>query len=103
MKNIKIKVAEWELVASPKREENEEKSYEKGAEFDQICGCCGKVINNPKTAKELHLIEGGSYFTEYKETVNECEGADMGWWTVGPVCYKKFINNLKEIEIQNKD
>ena len=46
MKTIKIKAAEYDLVVSSKREENEEKSYEKGYEGANICGCCGKPIKN---------------------------------------------------------
>ena len=104
MKNIKIKVADWDLVASPSREENEERSQMKGGKIGyNICGCCGKIIKEPTTAKELHLIEGGEYFTEYEDEINTCKGADMGWWTVGPTCYKKYKKNEKEVEIVNKD
>lgn len=95
MKNIKIKVADFELVVSSKREENEEKSYEKG--YENICGCCGKPIKNAETSKSLHLIEGGLYFTEYEDEIDD--GSDMGWWSVGPVCYKKYKKNEKEIEL----
>lgn len=105
MKNIRLVVADWNKVSLgyEARERNEEKAYENGADFERICGCCGKEIKNINTAKELHLIEGGKYFTEDKRTINESVGADMGWWTVGPTCYKKFLKNRKEIEIVNED
>ena len=103
METIKVVVSDWELVVSSKREQNEEKAYKKGFSTNNICGCCGKGIENMETAKALHLIEGGSYFTEDKRTINESHGADMGWWVVGPTCYKKFLKNRKEIEIVNED
>jgi hypothetical protein len=103
MKTIKIKAAEYDLVVSSKREDNEEKSYEKGYEGANICGCCGKPIKNAETAKALHLIEGGSYFTEYEGEINTCHGSDMGWWTVGAACYKKYKKNEKEVEVVNED
>ena len=106
MKNIKIKVAEWNKVSLSyeTREKNENRSQEKGFEIGySICGCCGKPIENPESAKALHLIEGGKYFTEYEGEINTCDGADMGWWKVGAVCYKKYKKNEKEVEIINKD
>lgn len=60
-------------------------------------------LKNAETAKALHLIEGGSYFTEYEGEINVCHGSDMGWWTVGAVCYKKYKKNEKEVEIVNED
>ena len=101
MKNIKLVVADWEKVVSSRKDENEAKSWEKGAEC--ICGCCGKEIKDKTTAKSLHLIEGSDYWTEYEGTINECHGADMGWFYVGSDCYKKFRKNCYEVTIQNDD
>ena len=106
MKNIKVMVADWQKVSLgyETRERNEERSQEKGGEIGySICACCGKLIQDLDKAKHLHLIEGGSYFTEDERTINECHGADMGWWVVGPTCYSKFLKNRKEIEIVNED
>lgn len=103
MKNIKLIVADWEKVVSPKRDENEERSQEKGVDWKNICGCCGKEIKDTTKAKSLHLIEGAGYWTEYKDTINECHGADMGWFYVGSDCYNKFKKNSYEIELQNDD
>jgi len=106
MKNIKIVVADWNKVSLgyETRERNENRSQEKGFEIGySICACCGKPIENLETAKSLHLIEGGSYFTEYEGEINTCTGSDMGWWRVGPTCYKKFKKNEKEIELVNED
>ena len=100
---MKIKVAEWNKVSLSyeTREKNENRSQEKGFEIGySICSCCGKPIN-PESAKALRLIEGGEYFTEYEGEINAC--ADMGWWKVGAVCYKKYKKNEKEVEIINKD
>ena len=106
MKNIKLVVADWDKVSLnyETRERNENQSQEKGFEIGySICGCCGKPIKNPENAKALHLIEGGEYFTEYEDEINTCNGADMGWWKIGPTCYKKFKKNSYEIELVNKD
>lgn len=62
-----------------------------------------KKLKTWKNAKSLHLIEGAEYWTEYEGTINECEGADMGWFTVGSTCYKKFKKNSYEIKLVNKD
>lgn len=106
MENIKIKVADWDKVSLDydTRDRNEEYSQEKGYELCySICVCCGKPIKDVSAAKSLHMIEGGEYLTEYEGEINTCEGADMGWWRVGPVCYKKYKKNEYEIEIVNKD
>ena len=99
MNTIKIIGADWDLVASPKRAENEEKSWDnyEGGELPQLCGCCGKVIKNYKEAKSLRIIDGGNYFTEFEGEVEEC--ADMGWWYVGSDCYRKYTKNKREIEV----
>jgi len=102
MKTIKIIGAEWEKVSSPKRDENEERSYDNwtGSGLPQLCGCCGKIIKDVSTAKSLRLIEGGDYWTEHSEDdVFEFSG-EMGWWYVGPDCYKKYTKNKKEIEVE---
>lgn len=106
MNKIKLIVADWEKVSLnfEIRERNENRSQEKGFELGySICACCGKPIENPETAKALHLIEGGEYFTEYEGEINACDGSDMGWWRVGPTCYKKFKKNSYEIELVNED
>ena len=105
MKNIKLIVADWDKVSLnyEARERNENKCYKNGVDSERICVCCGKEIKNMENAKSLHLIEGAGYWTEYEGTINECEGADMGWCTVGPTCYKKFKKNSYETELVNKD
>ena len=96
MKTIKIIGSDWEMVASKSREANEERCQDRGIDWRNICGCCGKEIKEGSEKKSLRLIEGGEYFTEYD---GELDGThDMGWWNVGPVCYKKFLKNRKEIE-----
>lgn len=98
MGTIKIIGADWDLVASPRREENEERSQMKGGEIGHnICGCCGKIITNLEERKSLRLIDGGNYFTEYDGELSDTH--DMGWWYVGSVCYRKFQKNKKEIEV----
>jgi len=104
MEKIRVIVADADLVYSSKRDENEERSQEKGFELGHnICCCCGKGIKNMETAKQLHLIEGGEYFTEDKREINTRTGSEQGWWIVGPACYRKFLKNKKEVEIVNED
>lgn len=102
MSTIKIIGADWEQVGSPKRWENEERSYQnwKGEGLPQLCGCCGKTIKNFETAKSLRIIEGGEYFTEYEGNLEEC--SDMGWWYVGSDCYRKYAKNKREIEVTER-
>ena len=102
MNAIKMIVADWEQVVSPKREENEERSQIKGGEIGHnICGCCGKIITNLDQRKSLRLFDGGNYFTEYDGEWSDTH--DMGWWYVGSVCYKKFLKNIKEIVYEERD
>lgn len=98
MKNIKIMATEFDSVESPKRFENEEKAYDNGAE--NICVCCGKEIKDATKAKSIHMIEGGKYLTEVDE---DFENGDMLWFSIGPSCYKKFLKNIKEIELVKAD
>ena len=60
---------------------NEERSEMKGGEIGyNICGCCGKIINNLEERKSLRLIDGGNYFTEYEgELMNM--GLPIGYYT----------------------
>ena len=95
MKKIKIIAVEFDSVESPKRYENEEKAYEKGAE--NLCVCCGKEIKDYTKAKSLHMIEGGEYLTEVD---GDFGNGDMAWFSIGPSCYKKYLKNRKEIEIK---
>lgn len=109
MKNIKLIVADWEKVSPANRDDIEQRTAMKMAERDgkadyrRICGCCGREIKDLSKSHSLHLIEGAEYWTEYEGTINECHGADMGWWTVGNTCYNKFKKNSYEVEIVNED
>lgn len=105
MNTIKILCADWDKVSlyDEVRERNENKCYKNGVDSKRICVCCGKEIKNMENAKQLHLIEGAMYWTEYEGTINESKGADMYWCTVGPTCYKKYKKNEKEVEIVNED
>lgn len=93
-------VANFSDVASNMREQNTEKCYMKNIPYDRICGCCGKEIKDPSKVHELHLIDGSGYFTEDVE--DDADGYDMGWWTVGNVCYRKFKKALHEVELVRK-
>ena len=99
MRNIKIMATEFDLVESPKRYENEKNTYANGAEYENICVCCGKGIKDFTKAKSIHMIEGGEYLTEVDEDFGD---GDMFWFSIGPACYKKFLKNRKEIESKIK-
>lgn len=96
---IKIIASDWDLICSKDRDENEDWSQCHGGKLGHnICLCCGKIIKNLNNRKSLRLIEGGSYLTEYEGELDE--DFDMGWWYVGSACYKKFLKNRKEIEVE---
>lgn len=105
MRNIKMIVADYDLVVSSNRDENEDKAYtiasKKGIDNPQLCGCCGKIIKDIDTAKSLRIIGGGKYYTEYDG--EDVPSDDMGWWYVGSVCYKKFLRNKKEADVEVED
>ncbi len=101
MKNIKIIGTDSDLVFSPKREENEEKCYDRGVDSNNICGGCGKELKEGGKRYQLRMIEGGEYFTEYEGDLKN--NADMGWWFVGAACYKKYKKGETEITVEQDE
>lgn len=54
-----------------------------------------------KKTQGLRLIDGGSYFTEYEGEV-DCS-TDLGWWYIGPKCFKKYKKLEKEMDVNIGD
>lgn len=82
------------------RSDNYERNYDnaRGAEFH--CICCGRKLN-PKTMKQAQAIAPG-YFVDIKcpnipEIIKEgMHQEPMGWYEVGPICYKEIRRRLAE-------
>ena len=74
-------------------EQNYNRALDRGANFDTTCICCGRKLN-PATMKEVQGLAPG-YFVDttvatIPERITETEHIEpMGWYSVGPVCYRK--------------
>ena len=81
-------------------EQNYDRACEHGADFDTTCICCGRKLN-PKTMKQAQALAPG-YFVETSlgnipERITETEHQEpMGWYSVGPVCYREIRRRLAE-------
>lgn len=61
------------------------------------CFFCGRPVKNLKTAGEVEIIWGGGVALLDREGYDEESDAGyMGWYSVGPDCYKKFQKAAKE-------
>lgn len=69
-------------------------------ECEEQCICCGRKLN-PKTMKMAQAIAPG-YFVEIgigsvPEIINsEKHQEPMGWYPVGPICYREIRRRLAE-------
>lgn len=81
-------------------EQNYNSALDRGANFDTTCICCGRKLN-PKTMKEVQGLAPG-YFVDttvatIPEHITETEHIEpMGWYSVGPVCYREIRRRLAE-------
>jgi hypothetical protein len=98
MKMIKIKAVCYDDLITSDRDKFADANDAKGVPY---CQCCGRAIKDKRTEQGLRLIDGGSYFTEYEGEV-ACE-TDLGWWYVGPTCFKKYKKLEKETEVNIGD
>lgn len=98
METKKILVASYEEILSPKKDENEDRSYINW-NGEPICECCGRRIKDINNAKQLHVIGSNKFFTEDETDFGEY---DMGWYFVGKSCYQKYLKTRFEIEIEIK-
>lgn len=83
-----------------------DRNYDRSAYAEYTCECCGRKLN-PKTMKQVQLLECG-YWTdeqeEVKETLDDC-GRSQGFFYIGPKCYAEIrrriaaSNETKLVEI----
>ncbi len=81
-------------------EHNYERAIERGANFDTTCICCGKKLN-PKTMKMAQALAPGYFVDTTLKSIPEVIREDyhqepMGWYSVGPICYKEIRKRLAE-------
>ena len=74
-----------------------ERNYEKSCYEDYICECCGRKLN-PKTMKQIQMLESGHWTDEIQE-VKSIEGDagihSQGFFYIGPKCYKEIMGRIK--------
>lgn len=65
------------------------------------CGICQRGIKRGPRRRWLHVIDGGARFrpADMPEAYVEAAG-DMGWWPIGPRCWKKHADQLRKCAIQ---
>lgn len=95
MRTITAKIVE--MFITPDYDRN----YERAAYAEHTCICCGRKLN-PKTMKYQQAIEPG-YFIDCEEDLGcHYESKDgyrqvsMGFYEVGPKCYKEIRRRLAE-------
>ena len=74
---------------------NYENNYSKNCFADYICECCGKKLN-PKTMKQIQMLESGHWTDEEREVVRiEGGGHSQGYFYVGADCYKEIMRRIE--------
>ena len=81
-------------------ERNYDSALGRGADFDSTCICCGRKLN-PKTMKEVQAVEPGDFVEIGCGNIRDIVTAErrqvsMGWYSVGPVCYREIRRRLAE-------
>lgn len=82
------------------RTDDFERNYDRHNGNVEYCICCGRKLN-PKTMKQAQALAPG-YFVDTKlssipERITETEHQEpMGWYSVGPVCYREIRRRLAE-------
>lgn len=74
-----------------------ERNYARSCFEDYICECCGRKLN-PKTMKQIQMLETGHWTDETQEVKSVGGDAGIhsqGFFTVGPKCYKEIMGRLK--------
>lgn len=86
-------------VVEIERTPNYDSNYDRNCDAEYICECCGKKLN-PKTMKQVQMLNTGEWTDEQKEIPCEyCEGYDadgQGFFYVGPDCYKGIMVRLAQ-------
>lgn len=80
-----IKVVKFE------RTPNYESNYDRNCDAEYICTCCGKKLN-PKTMKQVQMLNTGEWTDEQMEI--PCENDGQGFFEVGPDCYRTIMARL---------
>lgn len=74
---------------------NYENNYSKNCFADYICECCGKKLN-PKTMKQIQMLESGHWTDEQREVARiEGGGHSQGYFYVGADCYKEIMRRIE--------
>ena len=57
-----------------------------------MCGCClcGKAIKEGAEKRMLHWLPNGAFVDDKDSPIEVEPCADLGYWEVGDVCYRKF-------------
>lgn len=75
-----------------------ERNYERNCYEEYVCECCGKKLN-PKTMKQVQMLETGHWTDEQREVVS-IEGDkgvhSQGFFYVGSDCYKEIMRRIRE-------
>ena len=74
--------------------EKADENYKDGWEPCPICGKLANCEKNFNAGRRLHMIDGGSTICD-EDTDQDGTGSDLGWWPVGPTCWRKWINATK--------
>lgn len=90
------------------RSDDYDRNYNRHNGSVEYCICCGRKLNE-KTMKMVQAIEPGEFVEigcgSIPEIVNEnIHQVSMGWYPVGPVCYREIRRRLaastKTIEVE---
>ena len=77
------------------RTSNYERNYEKSCYEPYVCECCGKKIN-PKTMKQIQMLESGHWTDEQREVQAIAGGGhSQGYFFVGADCYKEIMKRIQ--------
>lgn len=84
------------------RTDDYDRNYNRHNGGVEYCICCGRKLN-PATMKQAQAIEPGEFVEigigSIPEIVNETtHQVPMGWYPVGPICYKEIRRRLAESE-----
>lgn len=77
-----------------------ERNYDRNCGNVEYCICCGRKLN-PKTMKMAQAIEPGDFVDTTIGTIPEINDGpkrqvSMGWYPVGPICYREIRRRLAE-------
>lgn len=86
------------------RTSNYESNYERNCYNEYVCECCGRKLN-PKTMKQVQILESGHWTDEQREVAKiEGGGHSQGYFFVGSDCYKEIMRRIeaggKTIEVE---